>query len=583
MLNPRFRKVIVRAGVLLPVIAVMAVLAGCPGKAPEPGTEATPGAQQPSMDTTGGPPMPAGYQLPKDALAPLEEPVRGGRRVGQLDAKPGNFNPIIGSSVYESAVDAFLFETLLERDPQTDEWVGRLAQAWEVSEDGLTIKITLRDGLTWSDGEPLTTQDVKFSFDKIKDPAVDAANLRNYLLDLQTVEITGQREVTFTFSEKYFRSLIMVGLIEIIPSHVFAEGDFNKHPANFQPVGSGPYVLESYNESEVRLTANPNWWGREDDYFGRLYNFEDIVLKVITDQTAALATLKSEQIDSLGLTAKQWTRETGGKKFHSAYNKYLEYPKYGTGYSYIGWNATKERGLPFQDKRVRQAMSHFVNREFILKNLYFDIARSVTGPFSPDDPRTPKDIVPPAYDPEVAVALLKEAGWEDHDGDGQLDKGGKPFQFDMLVPQGSENGLKITQILQDELKKHGITLEIRQLEWTVFLEKLNDNAYDASILGWGSSIDSDPYQIWHSSQQEEHGSNRIGFANDRVDELLEEARRTMDREKRNEMYTEFAHILHEEQPYTFLLTQPSLSAVAKKFRNVRTFPLGMETSYWFLP
>jgi peptide/nickel transport system substrate-binding protein len=349
------------------------------------------------------------------------------------------------------------------------------------------------------------------------------------------------------------------------------------------PVGTGPYLLTDFNDYEVRFKKNPTWWGEGVDYFKDRNNFDTIIYKIISDNTAALAAHKNGEIDTLSLDPKQWMRETGTAKFKEKYEKYLYFPKYGTGYSYIGYNADPAKNLPFADKRVRQALSMMVDREHMLKNIYFTtLGRSVSCPFSPDEPRSPKGLTPPPFDPTAALALLGEAGWKDTDGDGLLDKNGKPFQFQLIYNEGNDQRKAVAENFQDELKTHGITLNIQVLEWTTFLEKVNNHEYEAIILGWGSAIDSDPYQIWHSSQIKQ-GDNFAHFSNARVDELLQTARVTMDREKRNELYREFCSIVAEEQPYTFLFTQPALQSVSRRFGNVRVFPLGMASDLWFLP
>ncbi|MCL4245768.1 MAG: hypothetical protein KJ002_11670, partial [Candidatus Dadabacteria bacterium] len=206
----------------------------------------------------------------------------------------------------------------------------------------------------------------------------------------------------------------------------------------------------------------------------------------------------------------------------------------------------------------------------------------VTNPFYINSPEYDKSIEPIPYDPAAARKLFEEAGWVDHDGDGIRDKDGVKFSFEFLIPGGSETGEKIATILKEELDGIGINMTIRKTEWAVFTTRLNERNFDAVTLAWSMGIESDPYQIW-SSTQAEAGSNFIGFKNAEVDRLIETARKEFDRDKRIELYRQFSEIIHEEQPYTFLFCRKATVAVNKRFENVTVYPLGIEPTEWYVP
>ena len=248
-------------------------------------------------------------------------------------------------------------------------------------------------------------------------------------------------------------------------------------------------------------------------------------------------------------------------------------------YSYIGWNSKRPF---FADKRVRTALTHLVNRELILDKILYNLGAIVTNPFYINSPEYDKSIEPYPYNPAKAEELLKKAGWVDHDGDRIRDKDGVKFAFEFLIPGGSETGEKIATILKEELDNMGIRMDIRKTEWAVFTARLNDRNFDAVTLAWSMGVESDPYQIW-SSTQAERGSNFIGFKNEEADKLIEEARTEFDRGKRKELYRKFAEIVHEEQPYTFLFCRKSTVAVNKRFENVIVYPLGIDLLEWHVP
>ena len=177
---------------------------------------------------------------------------------------------------------------------------------------------------------------------------------------------------------------------------------------------------------------------------------------------------------------------------------------------------------------------------------------------------------------------MRRRDGRDSDGDGIRDKDGVAFRFEFLLPTGSETGEKIATILKEELSRSGIDMSIRKIEWAVFIQSITERKFDAVTLGWSLGVESDPYQLWHSSQAEE-GSNFVGFKNPRADVLIEEAREEFSRPKRIKKYEEFSRILHEEQPYTFLFARKSTVVVHRRFHNVRLYPLGFDTREWFVP
>jgi len=227
-------------------------------------------------------------------------------------------------------------------------------------------------------------------------------------------------------------------------------------------------------------------------------------------------------------------------------------------------------------------MTMLLDRDSILKNLRYGFGRVVSGNFFYESPDYDRTIEPWPYDPAKAAALLDEAGWMDSDGDGIRDKDGVPFRFEFTMTSGSQFADQMSTILKEELAKVGIEMSIRPLEWALFTKMLDDRNFDAVIMGWSLPVEADPYQVWHSSQTEK-GSNFIGFTNREADLIIEEARVTFEKEKRVQLYRRFHQIMHEEQPYTFLFVNESLVAVDRRFESVNVYPLGLDTSEWWVP
>ena len=488
--------------------------------------------------------------------------------VEHLDADPSTLNPIIATDAMASTVLRNVYESLLDRDNETLELKPKLASSWTVSPDHLTYTFSIRDGVHWHDGMPFTVDDVIYSFERIRDPKVDAASLRSYFKDVTSVKKIDDKTIRFTYRRPYFKALEICGAIPIIPKHIFDNGeDFNAHPANRKPVGTGPYIFKSWETGRtITLEQNLDYWDKKP----RITQF---VFKIIPNMTVVFQLLKKGALDLASLRPIQWERQTETPSFEKRFDKYRYWVP---NYSYIGWNLRKPF---FQDRRVRMALTMMLDRETILKKLFFDQGEVVTGNFYRFGNNYDESIKPYSYDPETARRLLDEAGWIDHDGDGIRDKDGVPFSFIYIVPAGSRAGQNIGLILRENLLRAGIEMEVRSLEWAAMLKFITSREFDAVMLAWYTSIDEDPYQLWHSSQATE-GSNFIGFQNSEADRLIEAGRVEFDPKKRSVIYKKLHRLIHEEEPYTFLFISPSLVAVAKRFIDVKQYKLGLDITEW---
>jgi len=502
-----------------------------------------------------------------------EVPVDGDWVVRRLAADPKTLNPITARDMYERFVNEYVYESLLDYNKETLELEPRLAESYTISADHLEYTFKLRRDVRFHDGAPMTSRDVAFSFQRIKDPKVDAAHLRNYYRNVERVEVIDDYTVKFICTEPYWLTLVVVSGTCALPKHLFEHGDFNNHPNSRHPVGTGPYKFVKW-ETGRQIVLD-----RNDDYWGTLPYLDRMVFKIVTDDTVAMQLFKRGEIDVYRrMRAEQWVRQAKGTEFEQRAYK-LAYDE--RGYSYIGWNMRRPF---FGDKMVRRAMTHLVDRQTILDTIRYGLGKIVTGPFHISSPAYDHSIKPWDHDPAQAQRLLDEAGWVDHDNDGLRDKDGVKFRFEFLIPSGSTTSEQIATILQEDLKKVGIEMTIRKLEWATFEQQVHDRKFDATTMAWGMPPDQDPYQIWHSSQAE-NGSNYVGFINEEADRIIEKARREFDPEKRRDLYRRFHAILHEEQPYTFFYCPKQLTVVDKRFRNVKAYSylLPLEPTEWYVP
>lgn len=485
-----------------------------------------------------------------------------------LSAEPDTLNPVTSTDAYASRINSYVYETLVERDYETLEIVPSLAESWEISRNRLKYRFHLRKGVKWHDGEEFTADDVIYSFDVLKDEDTLNAHLKVYFIDIENVEKIDRYTVEFSYSRPYFLGLEICGSMPVVPSHIFDDGtDFNTHKNNRSPVGTGPYKFIKWDTGK-RLVLE-----RNDDYWDDKPEIKRLAFILVSESNVAFQMLKKGDLDLYSMRPIQWARQTDTVKFEENFRK-LKYslPQY----SYIGWNAQSEL---FEDRRVRLAMTHLIDRETILEKLLFGLGEMVTGTHYINSPYYNSDIEPWPFDPERGMELLEEAGWDTRDNRGILTKDGRRFAFTFTITSASKFAARLATILKEDLSKHGIEVNIVRYEWAVFIDRIQSRDFEAVTLAWSLGYAGDPYQLWHSSQADS-GSNYISFRNSEADEILEKARREFDDDKRAKLYHRFHEILHEEQPYTFLYANPELKAVSRRFTNVNVYLMGLDIKEW---
>ncbi|MDD5005684.1 MAG: peptide-binding protein [Candidatus Omnitrophica bacterium] len=469
--------------------------------------------------------------------------------------------PILASDTASSQACSQIFNGLIKYDKNLN-IVGDLAEKWEASKDGFSITFYLRKNVCWHDGYPFTAKDVEFTYQKLTDPNTATPYSGDFKM-IDKLEIIDDYTVKVTYKEPFSPGLSSWGM-SIIPKHILEGKDLNKTDFQRNPVGTGPYRFKKWKAQEkIELIYY-------DKYFeGRPY-ISRYINRVIPDEASIFLELQTKAIDYAGLSPIAYKFKTQTKFFQDNFNKF-KLP--GFGYTYLGYNL---KNPLFKDRNVRTALDYAIDKEEIIKMIFFGLAKPITGPFIIDSWAYDNQIKPREFNLEKAKQLLKEAGWQDSDGDQILDKNGIRFEFTITTNQGNDERIKTAEIIQKRLKDIGIKVKIKVLEWSVFLsECVEKRNFDAVLLGWSLSLDPDPFDIWHSSKTKEGEFNFIGYKNEEVDNLIIEGRRTFDQSKRKEIYHKIHKIIFEEQPYMFLYSPESLVIIDRRFQGIDPGPAGI--------
>jgi peptide/nickel transport system substrate-binding protein len=484
--------------------------------------------------------------------------------------------PMLAGDSASHSISGMIFDSLIAYDKNLSEFEPRLAERWQVSEDGLEIVFHLRHDVRWHDGVPFTARDVEFGFQTITHPDTLTAYAEDYR-QVERFEVLDDFTIRVTYRQPFAPALgSWASSLIVLPKHLLEGKPINDHARDFgrHPIGLGPYRFESWeSQKQISLRAN------HDYYRGRPY-IERSVTRVIPDTQTQFLELKSGGLDEMGLTPLQFQRQTDTADFQQNFAKY----KYLTNsYSYLGYNLKRPI---FQDVRVRRAISHAIDKQEIVDAVLLGLGSPAAVPYKPGTYWFNDRVKGPEYDPEKAKRLLADAGWVDSDGDGVLDRDGVPFQFEIITNKGNEQREKAATVIQRRLDEVGIRVTIKVIEWAAFINNFIDKRnFDAVILGWSLSPDPDQYDIWHSSKTRPKEFNFVTYANREVDELLEQGRRTFDRAERKKHYDRLQEVLDEDQPYTFLYVADALPIVHKRFHGIEPAPAGISYNFneWYVP
>ncbi len=476
----------------------------------------------------------------------------------RLEGEPRTLNPILATTDPENVVLALVVRNLLEYDENL-KLVPGLAERFEVSPDLRTFTLTLRDGLRWEDGSPVTSEDVAATIRLLVDPKTPALSRKSYWDGFERVEVLDRRTARVVFREAYAeRDLAFV--LPILPAADFVGRDVNTNPRNRNPLANGPYRLARWDAGRtLELVLNTQYDGPRPEP-------ERVVFRVVPENASAYQALLSGELHEMRVSYEQKTRldaDAGAAARSLVFDD--------LGYTYVAWR----NDFPiFSSPKVRRALTMLIDRETIARTLYGGLATPASGPIPPGLWPYDPSIAPWPFDPKQAEGLLDEAGFR-RGTDGIRRRDGKPFAFTLLLGTGSELQRQIVEVIQQSFRKAGIEMTVRPMEWAAFTAKVDEGDYEAAILAYSLDPNPDLAVYWHSSQKAPKGWNSAGYSNPAADALMDRLRTTFDRGEARKLYGQLLRILHEDEPVTFLHYTKARWGISKRLENVRTSPLGL--------
>jgi peptide/nickel transport system substrate-binding protein len=483
-----------------------------------------------------------------------------------LIGDPMNLDPTTNTEEPGVLVNAMIFRPLVGFDAKRQP-VPSLAQSWTVSSDGLTYEFRLDPKSTWEGGAPVTSDDVRFTIERVRNPKVAAPTWRAAFEDVAAIETPDPATVRIRFSKPYAERMLNFA-IPIVSAAAFGDGK-SEAEIGRHPVGSGPYRLESWDSNQKLRVV------RRDGAANADAHWDEIVFRVIpTGSVPYQAGLRGE-LDEFRLTRDETPTVEASAEYRQRFRT-LKVPQFRQ--ALLIWNLRN----PFlADVRVRRALAHSWPREETAKRLYPpEGATLVAGPYPPGVPGNPPDLKPPTYDPAESARLLDEAGWKAGP-DGIRRKAGKRASIEMLHPTGIQMYAAIGEILRDAYQQVGVELVLRPIEWAAFVERGQKGEFDVQFVGrifFPPAVD--PYPYFHSSQWPPGGENVGFYKNPEADRMMEAARVELDAAKRLDLYQQIARKLAEDQAADFLWDADQNWAMAKRVDGVEISQVGL---FHFLP
>ncbi len=462
---------------------------------------------------------------------------------------------IMNALIYQS-----WFRVLMEEQPDYEDgppsFEPQLAKSYEFSEDRLRLTFHMRDDITWNDGVPVTAEDVRWTWQAQVHPEVawGFADAKKRITDVEVVDL---HTVTFHYSKAYSGQLLDATLGVVLPKHAWSQLPFEEWRQNNQwfidhLVVNGPFTLESW-EPQQRFAIR-----RNESYYGEPAKVDRIVFEVIQEESARLTLLRSKQAHIMAFVHPA---DAAVIEADPDLRLIAHIPRF---FFFVQWNVSRPL---LAEKRVRQALTLGIDRQEIVDAVYYGYATIGHSIFPSNHWAHNEDLEPWPYDPGRAREILAELGWVDTDGDGIVDRDGQPFSFELVTNSESQVRTDVIVMVQEHLKRIGVDVRTRSMEFNALLNPLSQHDFDAVMGGLAIDTSLNTEYFYHSNGIE--GAYNWGvYSNPEMDQLIEEVNSRVDPLAAKPLYDQLQVMVHEELPMTYLYEQRRLCAVHKDLQGV---------------
>lgn len=469
-----------------------------------------------------------------------------------IETMPKNLDPRYATDASGMRISQhLLFSSLVQLDNNL-QIVPQLAQSWEIVNDS-TYTFHLKKNVSFHDGKPLTAHDVAYTFEHLRDPETKSPFAGTYSI-IDSITVVNDHTLTF-FLKSPSASFLTSVIMAILPKHLLQTQESQKQFASTL-IGSGPFMYESQNPSEIVLKKNP-------EYFEHEIAFEKLVFHVVTDDNTRLLKLKTEELDIIinGLPSSH-VKEVESEPLNESYTV-IQSP--GISYNYLIMNMNDET---IMKKELRQAINHAINSDEIIEHALDGQAKRAASLLSPVNWYNNSAVEPVEYNPDIAQNLLQKAGYKKYDGK-------TPVVTIELKTSNNEQSVNTGRIIQSQLKKAGIEVDLKSYEWGTFFGDVKKGSFQMAIMRWVGVTEPDfYYDVFHSSLIPPNGRNRGAYKNPVIDSLTALGRRVQEPEKRKVIYDTIQKIVAEELPYISLWYPNNISIVNKRIAGYKQHPTG---------
>lgn len=523
----------------------------------------------------------------------------GGEIVLSTFSDPKSFNPITSTEMTTTEFTSYMYEPLVTSNGVTLLPEPSLAESWEVSDDGLAWTFFIRPGVQWFDGKPFSAYDVEFTFnDLVYNTDISPNSGRDIFLiegNRIKIKVVDSMKIVFKLPYPYAPFLRLMMAQEILPKHAYRKfvkkGTFSTElgikTAPEDMVGTGPFMLESYLSSQkVVLKRNPNYW-KKDSAGNRLPYLERVIYKIVADQNAELLQFKKGLVDYIQAKGEDFP---GLKKDEgtSDYTVYRLGPATGSNFLIFNQNTENDSTTKkpyveghklgwFTNVNFRRAIAHALDKQNMINIVMNGLGYPQWSPMTPSEGYFYNpDVGEYPYDLKKARELLKQEGFVDSDGDGILeDKNGEQLEFSFVTNSGNVVRQRIAEIIRKDLETLGCKVHFQLLEFNSLIQKMDNPPYgwDAVLLGLTGGVEphlgknvwhsSGTLHLWHPRQKKPQTSWEAA-----IDSLFDLGVRTMENEKRKEIYDRWQEIVAEQLPLIYTVLPERIYCITNRFGNL---------------